>query len=440
MEDATGKRKIGDYLVDARTLRREQVGMLLDEQRQNGAIAVQSRLGEIAVRRGWAEADQVAGALRSQAQWVIDHTDAGEILAALDWITPDQLAQARERCARSAESLEEAIAELGFCAADRLRLASVAAAVRTASAVRQATASSFSPYNVMELIVGEEAGAAVRADGMCACSQCWCNVYALALNELPSRYVSDNGRILDSYARFRADYGALVRERVAAALAQVRSNPKASCWSKFSDNILSGREADDRIEEVPVRVSNRHVHLAPADIEALFGRGHALVVLKDTGQPGQFAAEETVSLVGPKGTIDRVRVIGPGRGATQVEISGTDQFALGIQAPVRGSGDLEGTPGIRIRGPRGEIAVRGGVVRALRHVHITPADADRIGVRDAAGVSVRLVGDRTTICEGVRIRVSSSAGLEMHIDTDEANAAGVPAESIGQILIPLMAV
>ena len=99
MEDVTGKRKIGEHLVDARTLRREQVGMLLDEQRQNGAIAVQSRLGEIAVRRGWAGADQVADALRSQAQWVIDHTDAGEMLAALGWITADQLAQARERCA-----------------------------------------------------------------------------------------------------------------------------------------------------------------------------------------------------------------------------------------------------------------------------------------------------------------------------------------------------
>ena len=440
MQDATGRRKIGEHLVDARTLRREQVGMLLDEQRQNGAIAVQSKLGEIAVRRGWADADQVAGALRSQAQWVIDNTDAGEVLLALDWIAPAQLEEARRRCARSAETLEEAIADLGFCAADRLRIASVAASVRTAGAVRQVTSSSFSPYNIMELIVGEEAGAAVRADGMCACSQCWSNVYALALNELPSRYVSENSRVLESWARFRADYGSLVRERVAAALARVRSNPKASCWSRFSDKILAGREADDRVEEVRIRVSHRHVHLGASDLEALFGRGHALVMLKDTDQPGQFAAQETVSLIGQKGTIERVRVIGPVRERTQVEISGTDQFALGIKAPVRGSGDLEGTPGISIRGARGEIALRNGVIRALRHIHMTPAEADRIGVRDAARVSVRLVGDRTTICEGVRIRVSPSAALEMHIDTDEANAAGVPANSVGQILIPQMAV
>jgi putative phosphotransacetylase len=123
-----------------------------------------------------------------------------------------------------------------------------------------------------------------------------------------------------------------------------------------------------------------------------------------------------------------------------VEISGTDQFSLGVQAPVRESGRLEGTPGLLLRGPAGEFEITEGVIRDLRHIHMSERDADRIGVRNGAHVSVRLVGDRATIAEGVLVRVSADAALEMHIDSDEANAAGVAAESIGQILIPMMAV
>jgi putative phosphotransacetylase len=175
-------------------------------------------------------------------------------------------------------------------------------------------------------------------------------------------------------------------------------------------------------------------------VEKLFGAGRLLTPLKELRQPGQFAAEETVTLSGPNGRLEKVRVLGPTRALTQVEISGTDQFALGIQAPVRESGSVEGSAGILLQGPAGEITLREGVLRALRHIHMAPADADRIGVKNGARVSVRLVGDRATIAEGVVVRVSPTASMEMHIDTDEANAAGVPAESIGQILIPMMRV
>ena len=119
-----------------------------------------------------------------------------------------------------------------------------------------------------------------------------------------------------------------------------------------------------------------------------------------------------------------------------MEISGTDQFILGLRAPVRDSGNLEGTPGIRILGPAGEVVTDHGVIRALRHIHMTSGDAHRLGVQDHGIVDVRLNGDRATVCEGVLIRVSESGALEMHIDTDEANAAGVPSESIGEILGP----
>ena len=434
------ERRLGEYLVEAQALRKEQVGMLLDEQRDNAAVGVHSRIGEIAVRKGWVEADQATDALKRQAQEVIDTTDAGRILCELGLISAAQLAEVRGRCARSSETPEEVIAEMRLCSPERLRTASILAAIRSASALRRISSSSFSPYNVMELIVGEETSAAIRGDRLCTCSQCWSNVFALALNAMPARYVSDHGRILDYYSRFRREYGELARQRVASALIQVRDNPKAACWSRFSDEILGGGETDVRVEEVVVRVSARHVHLSQEAVEKLFGAGRLLTPLKELRQPGQFAAEETVTLSGPNGRLEKVRVLGPTRARTQVEISGTDQFALGIQAPVRESGSLEGSAGILMQGPAGEITLREGVMRALRHIHMAPADADRIGVKNGARVSVRLVGDRATIAEGVVVRVSPMASLEMHIDTDEANAAGVPAESIGQILIPMMRV
>ncbi len=433
-------RKIGELLVEASALRPEQIGLLLDEQRDTAQVGVRSRLGEIAVRKGWAEAEQVTRALRVQSQEVIERSDAGEMLVALGWISREDLRRSRERTARSGERIEEAVAELGLCSPERLRTATILASIRTAQAVRGVVWSTFAPFNIMELIVGEECGEAIRADGLCTCSQCWCNVFALALNSVPGRYVSENSMILEYYLRFRKDYGPLARERVKAALSQVRANPKASCWSRFSYEILAGRESEVRVHEVVVHVSARHVHLSPEHLQVLFGRGASLTRLKDLMQPGQFAANETVSVVGPKGTLEKVRVLGPVRGTTQVEISGTDQFVLGVQAPVRESGSLEGTPGVQLKGPAGQVTLEAGLIRALRHIHMLPADADRIGVHNGAHVSVRLVGDRTTIAENVLVRAVPNSALEMHIDTDEANAAGVPGTSNGQILIPMMTV
>jgi len=429
-------RRLGELLVEEGALRREQVGMLLDEQRATTAAGVHSRIGEIAVRRGWSEADRVAGALRAQAVQEMDQADAGQMLVSLGLLTPEQLRDVRRRCERTAETVDEAVIDLRLAAPEQVRLAATLAAVRTSGAIRRITTSSFSPYNVMELVVGEETSAAVRRDHLCACSQCWSNVFALALNALPARYVSDQARIPEYYRRFREEYGELARERVAAALSQVRSNPKASCLSRFSAEILAGRDAEAAVYEVPVRVSVRHVHLDRATLERLFGRGATLTSLKGLALPGEFAANETVTVAGPRGALEKVRIVGPLRDEPQVEISGTDQFSLGVSAPVRESGLLEGTPGILLKGPAGEVRIPRGVIRALRHIHMPTTDADRIGVTNGARVSVRLAGDRATITEGVLVRVSDAYSLEMHIDSDEGNAAGVPAESTGQILIP----
>ncbi len=175
---------------------------------------------------------------------------------------------------------------------------------------------------------------------------------------------------------------------------------------------------------IPIAVSARHVHLRRETLDALFGAGHELTVRGALSQPGQFAAEETVDLVGPRGTIRGVRVLGPLRPDDQVEIARTDEFTLGIDAPVRASGDTANSPGIVLRGPAGEVELRQGVICAWRHIHMTPADARAFGVVDRDVVEVRVEGgSRSLVFGDVLIRVSEKFALEMHIDTDEANAA-----------------
>jgi len=175
---------------------------------------------------------------------------------------------------------------------------------------------------------------------------------------------------------------------------------------------------------IVVGVSNRHLHLSQKDLEVLFGKDHELKNIKDLKQPGQYAAEEVVTLVGPKGKLERVRVLGPVRKETQVEISKTDAFKLGVNPPVRDSGDLDGTPGIKILGPKGEVELEKGLILAKRHIHMHTKDAEFYGVKDKDIVYVMCNTDgRKTIYGDVLIRVSEKYALEFHVDTDEANGA-----------------
>jgi acetate kinase len=186
---------------------------------------------------------------------------------------------------------------------------------------------------------------------------------------------------------------------------------------------------------VPVAVSARHAHLSQATVERLFGPGHALQVRGELSQHGQFSAREVVSLVGPRGRIEGVRVMGPPRAQDQVEISRTDEFVLGIDAPVRISGDLANTPGITLEGPAGRTTIPHGVVCARRHIHMSPADAQRLGIEDHATVAVRIDSDgRDLTFNDVTVRVAPDFSLELHLDTDEANAAGVTPGMRGEIL------
>ena len=187
--------------------------------------------------------------------------------------------------------------------------------------------------------------------------------------------------------------------------------------------------------KVLVETSARHVHLTEEHIEALFGKGATLTHKKDLSQPGQFACEERVTLVGPKKSIPNVIILGPARSATQVEVSFTDARTLGVEAPVRESGDIAGSAGCKIIGPAGEIEITEGVIVAKRHIHLTPADAEAFGVSDKQVVSVKIESaDRSTIYGDVVCRVSPKFAAAMHIDTDEANAACAFGKIYGEII------
>ena len=174
---------------------------------------------------------------------------------------------------------------------------------------------------------------------------------------------------------------------------------------------------------IPVGISAHHVHLTQEHVEALFGPGHTLTPHADLTQPGQFACQEKVAIIGPRNRIENVRVLGPVRPQTQVEISRTEEFKLGIDAPVRLSGDLDGTPGITLEGPAGQVTIDHGVICAMRHIHMSPEDAMALALRDHDRVRIRVDGERSLIFGDVVVRVHPDFRLDMHIDTDEANAA-----------------
>jgi len=191
------------------------------------------------------------------------------------------------------------------------------------------------------------------------------------------------------------------------------------------------RVADERI---PIGVSAHHVHLSQEHVEALYGPGHKLRPKAPLKQPGEFAAEEAVALIGPRGRVDRVRVLGPVRSQSQVEISRTEEFQLGIDAPVRNSGDLAGTPGITLEGSAGRLLLPEGVICARRHIHVGPADAARLGVRDRDVIMVEVEGPRPLCFGDLLVRVREGWVLEMHLDTDEANAGEINTGMSGRLL------
>ncbi len=178
--------------------------------------------------------------------------------------------------------------------------------------------------------------------------------------------------------------------------------------------------------EIPLGVSNRHIHLSRGDLDTLFGEGYELTPCKELSQPGQYACKETLTLIGPSmRPIEGVRVLGPLRRESQVEISMTDSFTLKVKPPVRESGNIRGSAPVRIVGPKGVVSLSEGCIIANRHIHMSPEDGRRFGVADGETVTVDAEGSRRTRWYGVQVRVHENFRLEMHVDTDDANAVGL---------------
>lgn len=185
--------------------------------------------------------------------------------------------------------------------------------------------------------------------------------------------------------------------------------------------------ADDFV--IPIGVSNRHIHLSQEDADVLFGPGYTFQKLKDLSQTGQYALQECLLVAGPKGVLEKVRILGPVRNMSQVELSVSDCYKTGIDAPLRLSGDITGTPGCTLVGPKGSVQLSKGCIVAKRHIHMSPVDAQTFGVTDGQEVALECPGNRGGILSNVTIRVHESFRLECHLDTEEANALGISAKN-----------
>jgi acetate kinase len=228
----------------------------------------------------------------------------------------------------------------------------------------------------------------------------------------------------------------IAREDSRVRILVIRADEEAAMAADAAKLLASAPRPPTSLR-IPIAVSARHAHLSQPTLDRLFGVGYSLQAKTALSQKGQFSAEETVRVIGPRGELPHVRLMGPPRERDQVEISRSDEFVLGIDAPVRISGDLANTPGATIAGPLGTVTLTQGVICARRHIHMNPADAERLGIADCDTVSVRIDSNgRDVTFDDVSVRVSPAFTLELHLDTDEANAAGVAADSIAELVRP----
>lgn len=214
----------------------------------------------------------------------------------------------------------------------------------------------------------------------------------------------------------------------------MEENIKEKLIEDIALEILKKSKIKNNNFSIPIGVSNKHVHLTEEDFQYLFGYGKTLTFKASVRQPGYFAAEETVTLVGTKGVIEKVRILGPLRNYSQVEISRTDAFTLGVKPPVRDSGDLKGSETLCIVGPRGMLYFENKIICARRHIHMNPIESEEYGVKDGDLVEVETQGEKAVILKNVTIKIGKDYVKEMHIDTDEANGSEVKSNDLVRII------
>ena len=237
-DNRSDSKKLGQMLMERGRLRKEQVPKLLKLQKQDSTAGVQSKFGELCVRTGWVDAGDVTTTLIKQKKDRSESVGLGDILISLKYLAPEQLQDSLETKIDVFDTLEEIVIDRGFCTPEQIHVANQLLSLHRNGAARQPVVSTFVPFNIMELLIAEQLDEALKLEGGCRCSQCWGNTFSAALNDLPPRYISDHGRILDCVSRFRQEYSQLVQSKLANAVARVRANPKAACrpspWGRSS--------------------------------------------------------------------------------------------------------------------------------------------------------------------------------------------------------------
>ena len=409
--------RIGHFLCQGGCLSEAQLDEALAEQARLADGGAAPPVGEICAQRGWCTTGDVAAAVRQQQEAVFRDTTLGHLLVAAGHLSLEQLDEALAAQAELRAPLGELLIASGACAPDQILAAVSLQARRRNAAIRHLTASAFSTFNVTEIVVNQELDAIRREEGACPCDECRANALALALNSLPPRYVSDQ-RLLRLYVeRFRAESLDVIRQRIRVAVQRVQDRPKGQRHEHFA----SRRAEAAAVCPVAARRIERHVHLSADDVRALFGPDAQLTPWQPRSQPAFFAARETVDLVGPQGTIERVRVVGPAAEATRAEVTGPDLFALGLQAP-------PAHHDVSLRGPAGTLTRAAALVLIADHLHAPPDEARRLGLAEGRPTRVRVHAPRPRVYESVPVVVTPGASLELHLPAHEAAPGRLPAE------------
>ncbi|MFP4057362.1 MAG: PduL/EutD family phosphate acyltransferase [Candidatus Brocadiia bacterium] len=414
---------IGTILRENGAITDAQLDQALDQQARMPQARL--RLGEVCVLHGWCGLHDVARALLQQHEALFRATTLGHLLLDQGHIALPQLEGALAAQDDVGAPLGEVLVQRGACTEEQVEAARELQARRRTAAVRRLAAADFGAINVTEIIVNQELDAILGEEGACTCDACRADALALALNSIPSRYVSDQRLLLLFIERFRAESLDLIRQRTRLAVRRVKQHPHAACGRSPMAAEAPPTEVPPRL--VPVRAVERHVHPSQAHVQRLFGAGAELTSWHPTSQPGYFAARQTVQVAGPRGTLERVRVIGPPAEHTRVELTGPDLFVLGHP-------EEEGETPISLWGPKGSVEHGLTVRRIEPHVHASAAQAARLGMDEGGAVQVRVRGERPRVLRRVPIVVADEARLECHLGADQAASAGLRADTQAELL------